>query len=246
MNWPEHQLPATLEIVRVWREKLVEPSPEVISACKELSRFLVNQYIKKATLSKVSLDNSYYSASHPKPNTVPDVFEIAYKYGGEETCQPLLRRIMDPKLVTKEYINHLLITLIPRLRAFTQSKQLAVTSEPFASAFRNILQLWGSVLLGPKPKEDPTILDGLRSWKCFNQACVTIRRFLTTSPDKELSLNRIGYPNKEACGKGNAAIRAPDCYDRHDPYYAPRFKGEQGQAKSRFELSHSYVTGDKN
>lgn len=119
---------------------------------------------------------------------------FAFKFGGLDACGNVVSRILRDELFTDDYVELILLPLVPSLREIPMLKGLPVTRDPFASALRRIMRLWAAYLLPPVPVEDPNVLKTVQHWTCTCEQCAAIRPYLCTDTDgaPSLVLEKIG------------------------------------------------------
>lgn len=111
-----------------------------------------------------------------------DALSVCLRVRALEACTTILKRTVDIKLLTENYINTVLIPLIPGLRHLAPQYTML---DDFAPTIQTIMLAWIEKILGSKPQEDGSAkLLSLSSWTCNCKDCSDTRTFLTARPDE--------------------------------------------------------------
>ena len=135
---------------------------------------MTKRYARKATLITAYTRHPYGSHLLAKAVVAMPVLEFCMDKGGLRCFAIALDRVLDSTQMTEKYINHTLIPLLPQLRTAAFSHRYALSSEPFAYAFRTILRAWAEKVLGPRPSEAnaQAILASMRQCTCSCEPCI--------------------------------------------------------------------------
>lgn len=127
-------------------------------------------------------------------DSIVTALDWCMKINRPDLCQDVVQTFSHPDTITKDYVQEVLVPLLPKLRTWgLDHGQLS----SLAPAFQNIMLLWIDNVLGPFPRpENPVIIavKGLVNWKCSCRPCRTLRVFLTTSASKVTVLERLSAP----------------------------------------------------
>jgi len=155
---------------------------------------------------RVSLPASHptYSSYHSglrnsQASSILVTLDTCTRLGGESALSVVLQRVLALKM-NPEYINNTLVPLLPGICGLARREGKSVTSEPFASGIRIIMNNWVEVVLGPKPNEaaGQPLLVKLQKFTCTEPNCVRVRKFLTTvNAENSMTLARIGAPARK-------------------------------------------------
>lgn len=127
---------------------------------------------------------------------ITDALRRCLRMQAPEACAVVVKRVVAVDLLTSEYINVVLVPLIPELhRLALDFKKL----NDFASTFQTILLAWINKVLGPRPNDGgfPGV-SSFSQWTCSCNECSPIRNFLKSdSPSRHISLEHIGAPRRK-------------------------------------------------
>ncbi|KAA1473716.1 hypothetical protein DENSPDRAFT_823200 [Dentipellis sp. KUC8613] len=131
------------------------------------------------------------------PYSVIDALDWCYRMQHAELCPKLISRILNPSTAGKNYINSVLIPLLPLFGKWAAENSVL---ETFSSTLSSIMLLWLSKVLGPRPAASSTLIaqiKGLKRWSCTCDSCQRARAFLKAQQSQQsLRLDRIGAPTR--------------------------------------------------
>ena len=120
---------------------------------------------------------------------------VAVKYPA--LASVVLETVTEPAKLSVQYINTVLVPVLPELRAWGHQHRLL---DKLASGFQRIMAAWTDTVLGAAPAPNLTLagqLKGLAKWACSCQYCTVARNFLTKTAGRSTSLQRIGAPSRK-------------------------------------------------
>ncbi|KZV95593.1 hypothetical protein EXIGLDRAFT_644081 [Exidia glandulosa HHB12029] len=144
-----------------------------------------------AELIEVYARQAQLSASQLAPTLA-----FALKLGGDSSVKIVLDRLLAPRQLNATYISQNLIPAVDTICSLASTQHIPLSTEPFASSLRQIMQLWIEKVLGPKPNEKGAITT-LGRWTCGCADCTPVVAFLTADVRRELRLERIGAPRRK-------------------------------------------------
>ncbi|KAK1228339.1 hypothetical protein PQX77_008592 [Marasmius sp. AFHP31] len=183
------------------RRKAFTTAPGAESLVKSAVGGMAKLYAQKVSLPAAQPTKSYshYGTRNTQATSILAILDTCDKLGGLSALAVVLKRVLAPK-VTPEYLRNALVPLLPGLCQLAQREGKAVSSEPFASAVRTIMNNWVRVILGIKPSEAAAqpLLAKLQKFNCQQHNCVQVRKFLTApNAEHSMKLDRIGAPARK-------------------------------------------------
>ncbi|KAL0064875.1 hypothetical protein AAF712_008128 [Marasmius tenuissimus] len=183
------------------RRKAFTTIPGAESLVKTAVGEMAKLYAQKVSLPAAQQTSgySYYGTRNTQATSILAILDTCDKLGGLSALAVVLKRILAPKM-TAEYLRNALVPLLPGLCQLAQREGKAVSSEPFASTIRTIMNNWVKVILGTKPSEAAAqpLLAKLQKFTCQQHNCVQVRKFLTTpNAEHSMKLDRIGAPARK-------------------------------------------------
>jgi hypothetical protein len=115
--------------------------------------------------------------------------------GGPVALKIFVERVLSANIGSAKTIEDQLMPLLEQLLLLAQKHNLSESSEPFASAIRQVLFAWTSHVLGPRPCSTAISLDFQPSLDRFTCACVEctrVRSFLLLGNTSTELLHGIG------------------------------------------------------
>ncbi|EJD55214.1 hypothetical protein AURDEDRAFT_118417 [Auricularia subglabra TFB-10046 SS5] len=204
LPWNATSWKACIELLH---KRRTEPAFAVVSTqLGNAVTAMVRTYAQKVDLPASSAQAYNYS-SKPRygaggrligDTRICDVLTTCVKVDGMECAKIVLDRVLHGAHST-QYISDVLIPLIEQLAAFAREHRLSLSGEPFASAIRQIMSVWLDKVLGAMPDESlsRSLLNTLARYTCTCEECKSVRTFLTTIPERVLTLDRIGAPKRK-------------------------------------------------
>ncbi|KAI0796379.1 hypothetical protein BC629DRAFT_291461 [Irpex lacteus] len=107
-----------------------------------------------------------------------------------DLCDDVITKCLSNTVATPEYIEEVLIPLLPELRTWADRHDRNMDV-----SVRAIVIAWLERVLGPQPAPDPLVanqLTSLSAWSCECQPCVDARTFLIKGEEDSTTLDRIG------------------------------------------------------
>ncbi|KAL1680381.1 hypothetical protein EV122DRAFT_208022 [Schizophyllum commune] len=144
---------------------------------------------------------AYYgssNASQRNQNLTLYLMRLCLTYGQIPLCSSVFARLCDRTLITPAYIQNVLVPFLPQLRYFLDQNKLPAHAPPFNATFTEIVALWATHVLGPRPPDPPTdMLEKMSKPSCRCQSCVDVFTFLNKSADRVCRFERLGAPKRQ-------------------------------------------------
>lgn len=135
--------------------------------------------LTKQFLNRVDLKNRF---------NIFCTLDLCATAGSLDLCSDVITKCLnDPATTTPEYIDDVLVPLLPELRIWAERHGRNMDIE-----VRAIVVAWLERVLGPRPVPDPVVasqLTSLSAWSCECQACVNARTFLIKGEQNSATLN---------------------------------------------------------
>lgn len=141
-----------------------------------MSRALASQFIERVDLSN-RID-------------IIRAMDLCATAGALELCDDVITKCLSATVTTPQYIEDVLIPLLPELRTWADRHDRTMDS-----SIRAIVIAWLEYVLGIRPVPDSAVatqLTSLPAWSCSCHACVAARTFLIKGEDDTKTLDRIG------------------------------------------------------
>lgn len=134
---------------------------------------------------------------HNRKETIT-LLGLCLSTGNHSFYDLVFKRLIDPLLCNRYYIEKALVPFLPELRQFLTHHQIAPVEPPFSRVFKSIIMLWVNEVLGPKPKNViDAVIEDLRGHSCKCAYCNEVFAFLTSSCDKTYCLKRMSKPKRK-------------------------------------------------
>ncbi|KAI0080855.1 hypothetical protein K474DRAFT_1636833 [Panus rudis PR-1116 ss-1] len=128
-------------------------------------------------------------------STILRALEFCIKVDAIEACSLLMTRAIDVNKLRANYVETILVPLLPDLRGFAEKHGKL---DLFAPVFQAVLLAWMDRVLGPPPTMDFSAAKNvLKRWSCTCTHCVSARAFILESPERNRSFQRIGAPSRK-------------------------------------------------
>lgn len=162
---------------------------------------LLQKYINALDLTYRSYGSTTYAwGGAPRPAAQKPAIaalEFCFTLKLPDACKFVLGRLLNPPKLDGKYVQEQLAPLVPDMRALLVKHKQPLSSEPFATTFRNIMLQWVLKVMGPRPPDTvATLLGSLKNWTCSCDICHPVRTFLTAKPEESMSWHRIGAPKR--------------------------------------------------
>ncbi|KAH9936700.1 hypothetical protein B0H21DRAFT_758571 [Amylocystis lapponica] len=167
-------------------------SKEVRAVIKKLAKDYAT-HMKLPTETETSA--SGYSLAESR--RVIDAMDFCLRLRAVDACSVIITGMLCTPL-SDTYITTFLITLIPELCQLAAKHRRAITSPPFAPAFRGIMSTWTDNIL--YPKDPASIITMIKLWTCNCETCESVRTFLTDPGWSTMQANTwhdIGAPKRK-------------------------------------------------
>ncbi|KAJ8072943.1 hypothetical protein PM082_019806 [Marasmius tenuissimus] len=181
------------------RRKAFTTAPEAESLVRIAVAEMAKLYAEKVSLPDTLPTNGHSYYGTRKAATILAVLDTCVDFGGQSALEVILKRVLAPQM-TSEYLRNTLVPLLPDLCQLAHWKGMAISSEPFASTIRTIMNNWVNIILGMKPSEAAAqpLLARLQKYNCQDSNCVQVRKFLITpNAQHSMELERIGAPARK-------------------------------------------------
>lgn len=109
----------------------------------------------------------------------------------------LFPRLLSPAITNSRYVSEVLLPLVPRIQVELANRNISSASDPFRGVFKQIFELYASLVLGPKASDPKSLLKGVKKLNCPCVDCTTLVKFFLQSPDRQLRLLKIGTPRRK-------------------------------------------------
>ncbi|KAL1704972.1 hypothetical protein EV121DRAFT_204515 [Schizophyllum commune] len=163
-----------------------------------LQRVIDNSRFEPYSPTQYPAYSGYSNASQRNQNLTLHLLKLCITYGQIPLCSSVFARLCDRTLITPAYIQNVLVPFLPQLRYFLDQSKLPAHSPPFDAAFTEIVALWATHVLGPRPPDPPAhMLEKMGKPSCHCQSCVDVFTFLNESADRVCRLERIGVPKRQ-------------------------------------------------
>ncbi|KAI0796384.1 hypothetical protein BC629DRAFT_291477 [Irpex lacteus] len=110
--------------------------------------------------------------------------------GALDLCDDVITKCLSATVATPQYIEDVLIPLLPELRTWADGHDRNMDA-----SIQAIVVAWLDRVLGTRPVPDSAVatqLTSLPAWSCSCHACVAARTFLIKGEDDTKTLDRIG------------------------------------------------------
>ncbi|KAI5890593.1 uncharacterized protein SCHCODRAFT_01191142 [Schizophyllum commune H4-8] len=149
----------------------------------------------------------YSNASQRNQDLTLYLFKLCITYGQIPLCSSVFAQLCDRTLITPAYIQNVLVPFLPQLRHFLDQNKLPAHTPPFNAAFTEIVALWATHVLGPRPPDPPAdMIEKMSKPSCHCQSCVDVFTFLNKSTDRVCRFERLGAPKRQHLEQGLSAL----------------------------------------
>jgi hypothetical protein len=180
----------------VWKELIIQLQqrkgrihfpPGSTSSIESTIKELVDVFVKHAPFQK----------NQPAPFV--ELVELCCEFGCVDATSKLFARLFsgDGNTVSVQYINSLMVPLIPAIKDMLVRHRIPYTSKPFDGALRFIMLAFANKILGEKPPEPTSLITSAKRNTCTCHECSQVRTFLIGASElRTLHLQRIGAPKR--------------------------------------------------
>ncbi|KAL1670115.1 hypothetical protein GGF50DRAFT_122817 [Schizophyllum commune] len=163
-----------------------------------LQRVIDNSRFEPYSPTQYPAYYGYSNASQRNQNLALYLMRLCLTYGQIPLCSSVFARLCDRTLITPAYIQNVIVPFLPQLQYFLNQNKLPAHSPPFNAAFTEIVALWATHVLGPRPPDPPAdMLEKMSKPSCHCQSCVDVFTFLNKSADRVCRLERLGAPKRQ-------------------------------------------------
>ncbi|KAH9842669.1 uncharacterized protein C8Q71DRAFT_733865 [Rhodofomes roseus] len=177
------------------------PPSRTGSSVRSLASKVVRHIVEKAKFYAYARPRYMTGArtgSEPDITKAIELLSLCHRTDCMDSCTLLFKRLLAPPSLSPEYVEHILVPLLPELRKFLLENGLSLSDEPFSAVFKTVLMLWGKRVLGPKPNDVPAdVMAMLASYRCKCVDCTTAFNFLMSSPERDRAIHRLGAARKK-------------------------------------------------
>lgn len=110
----------------------------------------------------------------------------------------LLKRLLDPEVLTSDFVNDTLVPLVPRLCEWSTKRGVP---DSLADALQAIMVAWVDRTLGLAPSTNVAVISQLNRmlsvWNCSCQHCTPAKVFLTEKLGMSKQFDRIGVSGRK-------------------------------------------------
>ena len=164
---------------------------------------IITDAVREA-IQQTSFTQGYYSyasrtaSGHENRSKALRLLRLCVTTGNCACAGLVFRRLLDPSFHNPEYIENVLVPFLPELRHILINNRIPLAVEPFSAAFKSIIMLWTSKVLGLKPGDaTKALVAKMQTHSCRCLHCTQVFNFLTASIDKTYWLNSIGAPKRK-------------------------------------------------
>ncbi|KAI4526233.1 hypothetical protein K525DRAFT_288525 [Schizophyllum commune Loenen D] len=162
-----------------------------------LQRVIGNSRFEPYSPTQYPAYYGYSNASQRNQNLALYLMRLCLTYGQIPLCSSVFARLCDRTLITPAYIQNVIVPFLPQLQYFLNQNKLPAHSPPFNAAFTEIVALWATHVLGPRPPDPPADMLKMSKPSCHCQSCVDVFTFLNKSADRVCRLERLGAPKRQ-------------------------------------------------
>ncbi|KAI5830725.1 hypothetical protein K523DRAFT_302037 [Schizophyllum commune Tattone D] len=162
-----------------------------------LQRVIDNSRFEPYSPTQYPAYYGYSNASQRNQNLALYLMRLCLTYGQIPLCSSVFARLCDRTLITPAYIQNVIVPFLPQLQYFLNQNKLPAHSPPFNAAFTEIVALWATHVLGPRPPDPPADMLKMSKPSCHCQSCVDVFTFLNKSADRVCRLERLGAPKRQ-------------------------------------------------
>ncbi|KAK7061636.1 Zn(2)-C6 fungal-type domain-containing protein [Favolaschia claudopus] len=134
----------------------------------------------------------YYS----NPPLIGSHTELCFSTDNMPTLSQLFGRILVPAPVDQRYISEILLPLVKQVHTELARRGVPADAPPFQAAYKQILELYASKVLGRKTADHDSLVASVRQWKGCCTECASVIQFFLQSRDRQITLRRIGKPRR--------------------------------------------------
>jgi hypothetical protein len=172
LPWDEAGWKAVIEELHSRRKM---PPAELGDIYRRTAHDMTNTYATKAPIRAIS-DGFYSSTMKASPT-----FAFCFTMGGAASLHVAVQRALAASVGSAQSITTELVPLFEELVTLPRRYHASPAYEPFASAIRQILLAWTSLVLGSQPSKTasvPALEAILAQYQCMCEDCLRVKTFL--------------------------------------------------------------------